>query len=254
MTDLSQTSSEPAVSIPGMIETAGRFSGRTIAGLVFKAFGLLVLLQGQGIISGVIALGLVGFGASLTARAMLGAQVGAGVSSDGWRSVAVYYLITFVFSLAGFVVALALIIFSVVLVVASGHEPSGVASTDTDASLQALRNSGAIWILYALLAAGAGVLIWFALRLTLAVPATLTAQRIHVFRTWGQTKGQIRSLVGVCGFALLPAILMGLIAFQLNLGASWVSIGLLGSLYLLQAASVAMFQTLKKREKASSNT
>ncbi len=240
-------SQDHAVSIPAMIKTAGRLSAGSVIGLVAQAFGLLIAVYNPTFVGLCFALVWLGFGASLTVRTMLGSQVGASIVSDGWRSIAVYSLIAAFFALVGFVIALALIIFSVVLVVASGHDPSTIAATETDASLEALRQSGAIWILYALLIAGAGVLVWLALRLTLCLPATLTQQRLHIFRTWGQTKGHILNVSAVAAFALLPALVLMLVAYQLDLGPSWNSFGLLASLYLLQAMSVSMFRTLTKR-------
>lgn len=65
---------------------------------------------------------------------------------------------------------------------------------------------GAVLILCCLI--GAGLLCWIALRLTLYGAATAATGKAHVFRTWGLTRGQLKSLAPASlATHLLPFIL-----------------------------------------------
>lgn len=125
-----------------------------------------------------------------------------------WRNVFVSHILVAVFfGTVLFIASLFLIILAGVLVAVSGHDPTTADPSDTAASLEALQQSGAIWILYTLLGVGAAGCIWLLARILIAGPATIGEGRVMVFRTWGMTKPLLIRILSIGAFSLLPVVI-----------------------------------------------
>lgn len=131
---------------------------------------------------------------ALSCQLYRGAGLGSGQPEGRWppalRLALAHGLAGLAFVLIGFFVFLFLIIFAVILVAVSGHDPSQAEASNVDASLDALRASGAIWLLWSICLAAMGGLLWFLARLITFGPATVDQQRLIIFRSWSWTKGQ----------------------------------------------------------------
>jgi len=125
------------------------------------------------------------------------------VAADISKLVIANLLVFLVFALVAFMIGLFLVIFSGIMIAASGYDPSGSDAADISGSIAALQASGGIWMIYALSAAGLVVLIWFGLRLILYGAATVIQGRVIVFQSWGLTKGAVVKI------ALLAVLFMG---------------------------------------------
>lgn len=128
------------------------------------------------------------------------------------RLLAANALLVFFFSLVSFILGLFLIIFSVILVVVSGYDPSSADPGDVNASLDALRASGAIWLLYLAMLAGAFFYVWLMLRLILVGAATFRERRLMIFRTWDWTKGRVRDIFTTALCTWIPASVVAVVA------------------------------------------
>lgn len=130
---------------------------------------------------------------------------------DFFRLTVANFLFALVMAVVLFIAGLALIIISVVLVAASGYEPTASNADDVNASIDALRASGAIWVLYAMIGACVGGVVWMALRLFIYGAATVARGQILVFQTWPWTK---RRLLVIAPLVLaLIAIPLGVISY-----------------------------------------
>lgn len=105
-----------------------------------------------------------------------------------------YGLVAMALFLIAFMLGLFLIIFSVVLVIGSGYDPSQGGADDVSGSVQALRESGAIYLLYAMLFVAVIGFCAGLVRLAVFAPATVDAHQIKIFQTWPWTKHKILSL------------------------------------------------------------
>ncbi len=129
---------------------------------------------------------------------------------DTVRLVIANSLVYMLFVLVSFIAALALIIVSGVLTAASGFDPSQAPSDDVSGSMLALRDSGAIWFLYAAGLVTLAALAWFAVRLLAFGAATIALGRVVVFQTWSWTKGRMAGLLGlVIILQLAPLLILG---------------------------------------------
>lgn len=174
----------------------GALKATWIAGVVF--FGVCVLgvvLPGKNAIVLVVAGWL---SAGLWGAAIYRQQLRPDAETKFWQDYIRLLVAALLYGLALFlilfIVALALILMSVVLVVASGYDPSATGPNSVDGSIAALRASGAIWLLYALLAAGAAAVWWLCLRLMLYGAATIARGKVLIFQTWPWTKGHVLRL------------------------------------------------------------
>lgn len=107
---------------------------------------------------------------------------------DVTRLVAGNLLIYFAAGMILFFVALFIGLFSMVLAATTGADPSSGDGTDISGTMQALQDSGMIWLLYSLMATTAIGIGWFAIRLLTFGAATVSQKEIRVFQTWPITK------------------------------------------------------------------
>jgi len=142
-------------------------------------------------------------------------------AADTSKLVVANILVILVFVLVAFMIGLFLVIFSGIMIVASGYDPSGRDAADISGSIAALQASGGIWLIYALSAVGMVVLVWFGLRLILYGVATVIQGRVIVFRSWGLTKGAAVKI------ALLAALFVG-VPFVLLMLANETTAHMLG--------------------------
>ena len=169
-------------------------------GSLFDNPGLLI---GLALIEVLIALALSCTWAVAVYRRLLPHYSQSSVMSDIGKLIIANLLVIMVFILVVFIVSLFLVIFSGILIVVSGYDPSGSDAADISGSVAALQASGGIWLIYAVSAAGLAVLIWFGLRLMLYGASTVVQGRVIVFQSWGLTKGAVLKI------ALLAALLIG---------------------------------------------
>jgi hypothetical protein len=107
-------------------------------------------------------------------------------------------------------------------------------------------------VLVVLLALVLGFLVWLALRLSLAAPATAAEGRVRLFSTWRLTRGRVLLLGAAAVLIYLPLAVLGLLAALVDAaggkaGGGWasvvstavglffyipISVGLLSHLYL----------------------
>jgi len=118
-------------------------------------------------------------------------------------------------------------LFSMVLAATSGADPSAGDGTDITDTMQALRASGMIWLLYSLLATTAIGIGWFALRLLTFGAATVAKKKILVFQTWPWTKRATTQLAGA-------AIVLQVLPFIVLFGVAEVICGIVGLPTFLQ--------------------
>ncbi len=142
-------------------------------------------------------------------RQLLAPTSGNSLAEDTGKLILANLLVYMVFIIVAFIAMLFLVIVSGILVIASGYDPSTADPSDISGSMDALRASGAVWVLYGLIAVVSAVLVWFALRLVLYGATTIARGRVLVFQSWPLTKGagfRLALLAGV--FIGLPAALL----------------------------------------------
>ncbi len=150
---------------------------------------------------------------------------------DFFRLTVANFLFALVMAVVLFIAGLALIIISVILVAASGYEPTASNADDVGASIDALRVSGAIWILYAMIGACVGGVVWMALRLFVYGAATVARGKVLVFQTWPWTK---RRLLMIAPLVLaLLVIPLGIILYVSAETGSAVVLALLRGGYVV---------------------
>lgn len=172
------------------------FTGTGIWIIVFgAASAVYAVLATTGLVGGLAGYAIVWAAISGWSVAMFRFLLPIGVTGrfqqDVGRVFAATGLVHLVYGLMVFILVLFLVIFSVILVVVSGVTPSGSDSADVSKSIAALQQSGAIWLIYAVMLAASGVFVWFGLRLILFAAATATRGRVLVFQTWPLTKGSV---------------------------------------------------------------
>jgi len=126
-------------------------------------------------------------------------------------NLAVYAL----FAILIFLLMLFFSIFSSVLIDASGYDPSqsGQSAGDIWRSVEALSDSGAAIILYALLVIAAGALVWLGLRLFLFGAATVAERHVTIFRSWPWTSKHVARIALLwVGLQLIPWLVLSLVA------------------------------------------
>ncbi len=206
-----------------------------------------------------LAIGFVGFAlcSAMIYRAMLQENFQQGWISHWARQIAAHGLTLAFLAMVAFILSLFLIIVSVILVVASGYDPTVGDPADTTASLEALRASGAIWIMYTLLACALACLVWFALRLFLSGPATVSAERLLIFRTWSWAKGKVVRFGIVTLLAFLPVMVLAIAihaALPLNgdsaLGAFIRALVWMPPIYALHGAAVELYSKVPTETRA----
>ena len=117
----------------------------------------------------------------------------AGIVRLVWASL----LVGLLFLIVAFISGLFVVIVSALLIAVSGYDPSMGEVGDVDGSIAALRESGAIWIVYMLGAAFIAFLAWFAIRLILFGAATVDRGKILVLQTWRLTEAAFWPIAGL---------------------------------------------------------
>lgn len=145
------------------------------------------------------------------------AKAGAMPRTGSIKLACAYGLFCMALFLIVFMLALFLIIFAVVLVIGSGYDPSQGDANDVTGSVEALRESGAIYLLYTMLflaiAGFAGVLV----RLAAFAPATVDNHQIMIFQTWRWTKHKILDfLPAMLALQLLPIVVIFYLAGEIG--------------------------------------
>lgn len=173
--------------------------------ILFAASGLIASTGAPAWWDGLVWLAAASVAAAYIYARRASTEPDALVPVQAGRILAANALLVFFFSLVTFILSLFLVIFSVILVVASGYDPSSADADDVNASLDALRQSGAIWILYLAISAGALFYAWLVMRLILVGAATFNERRLMVFRTWDWTKDYVRVILSISLLTWVPA-------------------------------------------------
>ncbi len=130
--------------------------------------------------------------------------------ASAWQLLLAWLLLITATAIILFILSLFFSLFSVILIAISGYDPTEGDPTDVTGSLEAMRESGAIWLLYALLATALVGLCWYAIRVMTFAAATTSRAKVHVFRTWGFTKGHLKLLApAMLILIVLPIGLLG---------------------------------------------
>lgn len=190
-------------------------------GLVFVA---AQPTDGAGVNAAFFALaGLTLFGHSLFSASLYRAVLPfrTGLVQAAWKLTLAWVLITVVMAVALSIWALFFGLIGASLGLVAGTEPVGEAADMTSL----LQQSGTFWPLFLIFVASFGWLFWFVTRLMTFAAATSARGQVHVFRTWGWTKGQFR-VIG-------PALLL-LVAIPAGLGGA-AALGLSGLAFGLAA-------------------
>ncbi len=96
-----------------------------------------------------------------------------------------------------------------------------------------------LWLfVIALGLAAIGVVVWLALRLSLAVPITFAEKRIALFDSFALTKGRVMPLLGMAVIAFIMAILVSLLGSIIAMPISLVTGGGLASLAQFEGQSM----------------
>ncbi len=153
------------------------------------------------------------------------------VAVDTGKLLVANLLVILVFILVAFMIGLFLVIFSGIMIAASGYDPSGSDAADISGSIAALQASGGIWMIYAISAVGLAILIWFGVRLILYGAATVAQGRVIVFQSWGLTKGAtLKIALLTVLFVGVPLALMAVAneatAHVLGLKTLWSEVGI----------------------------
>ena len=89
-------------------------------------------------------------------RQLLAPTTGNSLTKDAGKLILANLLVYMVFIIVAFIAMLFLVIVSGILVIASGYDPSAADPSDISGSMDALRASGAVWVLYGLIAVVSG--------------------------------------------------------------------------------------------------
>ncbi len=181
------------------------FVGAYALSLLMIADGRFVPQSGRYIASALMIGVSCAWGAAIY-RQLLAPKTGNSLAKDTGKLILANLLVFMAFVIVAFIAMLFLVIVSGILVVASGYDPSAADPSDISGSMDALRRSGAVWLLYGLIAVVAGVLVWFALRLVLYGAATIARGRVLVFQSWSLSKGAVVRIALLAGvFVAIPA-------------------------------------------------
>lgn len=97
----------------------------------------------------------------------------------------------------------------------------------------------ALWIVVVLLAfAFIALLVWLAVRLSLAIPITMTERRIAIFESFGVTRGRFWPLLGMALLAAVMSVVVGLLGSLVAMPIQLATGGGLGALSGLEGESL----------------
>lgn len=199
---------------------------------------------------------------------------GLGVESAGrnreiFRLLKAHLLVQLAFGLLCFFVFLFLIIFAGILVAVSGNDPSQTDVASADASLAALQDTGAIWLLWGVCIAAIAGLYWFAMRLVASGPASLDRGRLIIFQSWPWTRGQswrlaflvftLQAVPLILGFWAITALeassnTAGQDPRLASLVAAGMAVALLPAIYLGHALAVTVYKRCAPRDRGAQQT
>ncbi len=141
-----------------------------------------------------------------------------GMLESAWKLTMAWLLVVVVAAIGGSIIVLFFSLIGSSLGVVSGEPGQEI----TDMAAQ-MRDGGTFWPLFALFVATLIGVFWFAVRLMLFAGASVTRNRVHVFRTWSWTKGYFPVL------ALLMLILIIVPVAILSIIAAQASTALIGA-------------------------
>lgn len=107
------------------------------------------------------------------------------------------------------------------------------------AGIAGATEQGMLWLVVVL--AGLGVvalLIWLAVRFSLAIPITVAERRIAIFDSFGVTKGRFWSILGMAVIVFVMTMIVGLLGMVVGMPVT-LATGGLSALTELQEASIA---------------